>query len=362
MGLHDIKIEMVLVTTHNFNEKDYLTSHPDIVQAIRDGTVTSARNHFFTYGRNEGRKMQVTLSNLQLLFARAINVLFLFTGITIPRFLEFQYPFFINANLEQIKLLETNVKNVEILLHQVLSILRLEANIPPHPPKHLQIRVVGSYVPDFIESGFTKIYPALNRALKPVGKELGDFQTILDWGCGCGRAIRALATLIPNSRLYGTDIDGEAIDWLKHNYSKFAEFSASPHYPPTDFEEQTFDLVFGISVMTHLPEEMQFQWLAELSRITKPSGYVILTTHGEKHYKGLDSSIVDIMKEKGFFYYQAGFNYGESISLPEFYQTAFHTHAYIRKEWGKYFNVIDIQTLGMGNNQDTILMQKRTIV
>ncbi len=64
------------------------------------------------------------------------------------------------------------------------------------------------------------------------------------------------------------------------------------------------------------------------------------------------------MNTKGFYYCEPGFNYGKSISLPDFYQTAFHSHAYIHREWGKYFNVIHIQALGIDNHQDTVLMQK----
>lgn len=165
--------------------------------------------------------------------------------------------------------------------------------------------------------------------------------------------------MLPQSKLYGTDIDGEAIEWLKHHYAKFAKFTVAPHFPPTNFENQQFDLVFGISVFTHLPEEMQFQWLKELSRITKHDGYIILTTHGEKYYKDLAAEVLDIMDKKGFFYSDFGSNYGNSISLPDFYQTAFHSHAYIQREWGKYFDVIDIQALGIDNQQDTILLRNR---
>jgi SAM-dependent methyltransferase len=247
----------------------------------------------------------------------------------------------------------------EVLLQQTLSILYRGENIPPPPPKHLQNRVVGGYVSGFIESGFTSVYPDLSRALKPVGKELKDFESILDFGCGCGRAIRALATLLPDSKLYGTDIDDEAIAWLKANYSRFAEFSVAPHLPPTIYEDESFNFIYGISVLTHLPEDMQFQWLSELARITKPNGYLVLTTHGENHYKAFVPEVLKIMDEKGFFYCDPGFNYGKSVSLPDFYQNAFHTHAYIEREWSQYFDVIEIQPLGIGGHQDTVLLQKR---
>ena len=249
--------------------------------------------------------------------------------------------------------------DTEVLLKQLLTILRHEHGLAPPPPKHLQVRVVGGYVPDFLESGFS-IYDDLNCALKAAGKELKDFSRILDFGCGCGRAIRALHTLLPSSQLYGVDIDPEAIEWLRHNYASFATFSVAPHNPPTSLTENQFDFVYGISVFTHLPEDMQFLWLDELRRITKPRSYLILTVHGENHYRNLASDARRIVEEKGFFYsIPEVFNYGRSISLPDFYQNSYHTHEYIKREWAKYFDVLDIQALRMGNHQDTVLLQNR---
>jgi hypothetical protein len=43
--------------------------------------------------------------------------------------------------------------------------------------------------------------------------------------------------------------------------------------------------------------------------------------------------------------------------LPDFYQTAFHSHEYIKREWGKYFDVLSIQTRGMSEHQDTVLLR-----
>lgn len=259
----------------------------------------------------------------------------------------------------RLRFMEERLADNEVLLEQVLTIVHRESNIPLLPPKHLQIRVVGNYGPDFIESGFSGIYPSLNRTLKYLGKELKDFELILDFGCGCGRAIRALAGLVPASKLFGTDIDREAIEWLQRNYSKFGEFSVTPHTPPTPYEDKRFDLVFGISVFTHLPEDLQFLWLRELARIIKPGGYAIVTTLGESFHKVLDSNALKILEQDGFYYSDFGFNYGKSISLPDFYQTAFHSHEYIRKEWNQFFDVIDIQALGFENYQDTVLLQSR---
>lgn len=351
-----------------FDQAWYLSHYSDVAQA-----VANPADHYLRYGGFEGRDPGPNFSSSWYLEKyedvklAGINPLmhYLKWGKKEGRLPKDQEPNVdpiipeVEKLANRVLSLDEGVNDLGVLARQLQSILQREVGIPLPPPKHLQIRVVGGYTSSFIESGFTSVYPDLNRVLKPIGKELKDFKTILDYGCGCGRAIRALATLLPDSELHGTDIDAEAIGWLKENYSRFGRFSVAPPLPPTIYKDQMFDLVFGISVLTHLPEKMQFQWLGELNRITKPEGYVILTTHGEKHYKNFDPSIVKIMEEKGFYYAEpGGVNYGKIISLPDFYQNAYHSHAYIRREWGKYFSIVDIQALGMDNHQDTVLLRK----
>lgn len=252
--------------------------------------------------------------------------------------------------------LEQEIRQIQTLLTQLLAALRHEDPALLPPPAHLQIRVVGGYVPGFIESGFA-ICDDLLAVLRVAGKTLADFPRILDFGCGCGRTTRALKTLVPASEIHGTDIDPEAIAWVKANYGRFGEFRLAPHDPPTTYETGFFDLVVGISVFTHLPEDMQFAWLRELARITRPGGYLILTTSGEASYRELPADAQRIMDTRGFYYRDEG--YGPSISLPEFYQSSFHSHDYIRREWARHFEVVDIQTRRMQTYQDTILLRAR---
>jgi SAM-dependent methyltransferase len=321
--------QSVLVTNNNFDEELYLAANPDVAQAVLEGRIRSGRVHFDRFGRNEGRRMQLrtdqdlTSSKWRHKSSAVVKQL---TPRTLRRWAHIlrKKVGYLPGSLRS---LEARLKDQEVLLEQLVSIIQREVQIPLPPPKHLQVRVTGGYSPNFIESGFTSIYPCLSRAVQRAGKELTDFSKILDFGCGCGRVIRALSTLLPEAKLFGIDIDDEAILWLQQNYSKFGQFAVAPHLPPTAFQANMFDLVFGISVFTHLPEDMQFLWLAELARITKPGGYVILSTHGEGYYYALDGHTIEILQQKGFYYTDFGFNYGRSISLPDFYQTAFHTPA-----------------------------------
>ena len=81
---------------------------------------------------------------------------------------------------------------------------------------------------------------------------------------------------------------------------------------------------------------------------------MVVTTHGEHHYlKLLGEGDRDAMTSKGFVYIDSG--YGESVALPGFYQTAFHSGTYIREHWNRYFDVIDILPPSASGHQDTVL-------
>jgi len=61
-----------LCTQENFNEDAYLASNPDVADALRDGLVSSAREHFDCFGKEEGRRQRST-SGLQELQVRKIH-------------------------------------------------------------------------------------------------------------------------------------------------------------------------------------------------------------------------------------------------------------------------------------------------
>jgi len=251
----------------------------------------------------------------------------------------------------------SDLADLDVALQQVVALLRREAGIAGPPPKHLQERVVGKYVAGFTESGY-ELCRELDEAIAPAGRKLTDFRRILDFGCGSGRVIRALRSLSPDAELHGTDIDEEAIAWLAWNYPKIGRFTVAPHRPPTSYADATFDFIFGISVFTHLPQDMEGQWLDELRRIAAPGAHLVMTTHGESHWSKLAPEIRAVVERDGFYYGDFGWNYGASVSLPDFYQTAYHSGDYVRREWGKRFEVLAITPLGMGRHQDTVLLRR----
>lgn len=330
----------VLATAENFDESSYLAANPDVRQAVESGFFPSGRRHFDLHGHGEGR--QLLQSTLPAWLRRG----------RVGGWIEARA-----ADVRQRTLVEERLYDLEVQVAQLQHLLHLVHSFGPLPPKHLQVRVVGSYNGDFIRSGFASVVPQLERALSEAGRRLDEFARILDFGCGCGRAIFALHRLFPDAELHGTDIDPEAIEWLTRHWASAAVYTVTPTQPPSAYRDGEFDLVFGISVMTHLPEDLQLAWLGELRRIVRPGGFVVLTVHGEHHYRSaLSPEQLAVMDDVGFLYSTSG--YGASIALPDFYETAFHSHDYVRRLWGKHFIVRSILPPLPGEHQDTVVLER----
>jgi SAM-dependent methyltransferase len=331
---------LVSAADANFDEAGYLAANPDVQQAVRDGFFPSGRRHFEVFGRTESRKMFLPASGPKDSFARRLQRRLGGVPDSDPR----------------IEVLEARTYDLEVATTQLKDVLA-QSGVRLPPPKHLQQRVVGSYNGDFIRSGFTSVVPQLRRVLATVDRQLNDFDSILDFGCGCGRALNALHVLVPNAALFGTDIDGEAIGWLNDNWPDVASYSVSPPTPPMPHPDACFDFVFGISVMTHLPEDLHLKWLEELARVTRPGGYVMLTTHGEHVWRGqLTDEQLETLQEVGLVYATSG--YGLKIGLPDFYETTYHSHEYIRRVWGRYFEVVGVWEPEPGEHQDSVLLRR----
>ncbi len=106
---------------------------------------------------------------------------------------------------------------------------------------------------------------------------------ILDWGCGPGRIIRHLPQLIGNDcEFYGTDYNSKSIEWCSKNLPgiHFGKNSLAPGLP---YPDGYFDIIYGLSIFTHLSEQMHSEWYKELYRILKPRGIMLLTTQGDNY-------------------------------------------------------------------------------
>jgi SAM-dependent methyltransferase len=178
---------------------------------------------------------------------------------------------------------------------------------------------------------------------------------ILDWGCGCGGVGRYFSG--DQEFVYsGVDIDFDNIDWCTANIPDGGFVRVAP-LPPTNFPENEFDAVIGISVLTHLNERVQLAWLEELSRILRPRGVAVLTVLGcqalAKENLSEDNSIIS----EGFSFSKDQSSIGEIIGDQEYYGTAYHTFDYVARRWAQFFDVVAYIPAGL-SHQDIVVLRK----
>ncbi len=220
------------------------------------------------------------------------------------------------------------------------------------PPPWLLFLVAGTADVDwFLRSGrfgFESIVETLSRN----GIEPREVASVLDFGCGCGRVTRYWKGWA-STRVFGVDYNPPLVEWCRRHLS-FARFEINTSDPPLPFAEEQFDLVYALSVFTHLPEPAQQDWMSELARVIRPGGHLLLTTHGESYLPRLSEQD------------RAAFLAGSLVVVEEEAQgtnfcNAFHPVAYVRERLARGWEVADFMPMGAKGNphQDLFLLRRR---
>ena len=102
---------------------------------------------------------------------------------------------------------------------------------------------------------------------------------VLDFGCGPGRVIRQFAPYGDETDFVGCDVHQPSIRWARANLSPPFSFFVNDHGPPLSCADASFDLVYAMSVFTHLTDTWS-AWLLELRRILRTGGYLVLSFLG----------------------------------------------------------------------------------
>ena len=138
-------------------------------------------------------------------------------------------------------------------------------------------------------------------------------------------------------------------------------FRTNEKLPPLDFPENFFDIIYCISVFTHLDEKEQIKWLEELKRILKPKGFLLLSLHGfenlknEKHIERAKK--LGIIKN-GFVFCKIKSPIKRIILGNSTTKLAYHTKHYVFETYSKIFKIVKYVDNGIANHQDLIVLQK----
>jgi SAM-dependent methyltransferase len=151
----------------------------------------------------------------------------------------------------------------------------------PLPPARLRVQVSpqNADADVFLRSG-REHADLLRSVLREGDTSIEALGAILDWGCGCGRVLRHWADLPAETRVYGCDINPKEVEWCRRHLD-FADVTVNDIAPPLPYPAEAFDLVYALSVFTHLGEDLQHAWMRECRRVLKPGGFLVFSTMGE---------------------------------------------------------------------------------
>ena len=253
----------------------------------------------------------------------------------------------------------------------------LQAAVPPIPPQELRAITAASEPEVFLWTGLVDVTSLL--AIYHYYKGNDHRVKALDFGAGCGRMIRFLNDFPEKYEPFACDVNAGHMDWCAENLKGVRCFKngAIPPFPEMAGDKPVggFNLIYSLSVFTHLPERMARMWMEEIHSRLAPEGMVIFTTHGdsalnticnsEAHQQmfGVNQDEAEEIRAKvgreGFVFLKypneilhaadAGGEYGNSFIHPDF----------VRREWGRLFEELEYVPGGVRGWQDVVVLRRR---
>lgn len=219
------------------------------------------------------------------------------------------------------------------------------------PSTASRILVAGSADLEWFIDGGRLAADSITRAVARQGRDIRDFERILDFGCGCGRVLRQWHSL-KRVQIFGTDYQHRLVRDC-HRILPFAHLAVNGTEPPLPFADASFDLVYSLSVFTHLDERQQMLWRDEIRRVLKPDGLWLLTTQGVSYLSKLSA------------FERQRFDAGEVVCQRAAYRglnfcQAFHPEQFVRASFAEGLAVVDFEREGARGNpkQDLYVLQR----
>jgi SAM-dependent methyltransferase len=203
----------------------------------------------------------------------------------------------------------------------------------PIPPPELRQPASILPAPEDDHAGYLERGADTRRAIESVLPESWTWSgaRVLDFGCGSGRVLRHFLDEARDGDFWGAEIDARSIQWNTEHLDPPMRFVVNGEAPPLPFADASFDLVYAMSVFTHITE-LWADWLLELHRILDRGGLLIATFMGE----GMAQAVAGERWDDGL----VGMNVhqpGQSWDLGG--PMVLHSPWWVTAHWGRLFQI-----------------------
>ena len=177
---------------------------------------------------------------------------------------------------------------------------------------------------------------------------------VLDFGCGAGRTLRHFVAEAERAEFHGCDIDAGSIEWLSEHLVPPLHVFQSHDEPGLPRQDGFFDLVYALSVFTHISDHWA-GWLLELHRVLRPRGLLFATFLNDPMWAEFGQGPWD--EERTGMLVTKKWNPWDSGG-----PIVFHSEWWIREHWGRAFDILRLErTDADGSGQGAVLLRAKPV-
>ncbi len=204
---------------------------------------------------------------------------------------------------------------------------------------------------DYLADGWRTL-SELMLLLEAVDRPLLKTGRFLEFASGHGRFTRHLVKALGAERVTVSDVVPDAVDFARITFGVDGFLSSVS--PEALAWEQPYDVVFVLSLFSHLPDRTWARWLASLYRAVKPGGLLVFTTHGAEAAQRQNVTL----DGQGFFF--APSSESQAIEVAE-YGTTFTSDAFVQRSIAQTLDgaqVLQHAPVHFWNHQDAYVVMK----
>ncbi len=205
---------------------------------------------------------------------------------------------------------------------------------------------------DYLADGWRTL-SELMLLLEAVDQPLLKTRRVLEFASGHGRFTRHLVKALGPARVVVSDVVPSAVAFSRETFGVDGFLSTSV---PEDVQwPDRYDLVFVLSLFSHLPRSTWSRWLKVLYEAVAPGGLLVFSTHG---IKAADFDHVTLDQE-GYFFAASS----ESTAIDEQeYGTTFTSEAFVMARIAETVGadrLVHKAPVHFWNHQDAYVLRRR---
>jgi SAM-dependent methyltransferase len=188
-------------------------------------------------------------------------------------------------------------------------------------------------------------------------RDPGSVRRLLDWGCGSGRVAANFLAAPGGTEVAGCDIDPDAIAWCKKHLPR-GEFTVVDPREPLPYPDASFDAIVSLAVLAGFGPDEYAVWLPEVRRVLAPGGLLLASVQGAfaASFEFPPATVPELLRD-GIFdggRYDAADSFHTEGQWRGYYLTA----DYVRREWAKYFEVLEYLEGEINADQDLVVVRR----